>query len=75
MCDEQAGKVPRAASGQAMGYVRVVKVSAGNYAAIRVATNTSELARGTWARLKAPVNEISTDLGETTCRFCRPELG
>jgi integrase len=39
------------------------------------ATETDELACGTWTRLGAPVTEIGTDLAATTCRFCRSELG
>ena len=71
MSEEQAGKVLRAASGQATGYVKVVKVSPGQYAATHAATETGELACGTWTRRKAPVTEIGTDLVGTTCRFCR----
>ena len=52
MSEEQAGKVLRAASGQATGYVKVVKVSPGRYAATHAATETGELACGTWTRLK-----------------------
>ena len=75
MSEEQAGKVLRAASGQATGYVKVVKVSSGRYAATHAATETGELACGTWTRLKAPVTEVGTDLDATTCRFCRAQLG
>src|SRR5205807_9209173 len=39
------------------------------------ATAAGELACGTWTRLNAPVTEVSTDLAETTCRFCRAEIG
>ena len=62
MSEEQAGKVLRAASGQATGYVKVVKVSPGQYAATHAATETGELACGTWTRLKAAVAEVGTDL-------------
>ena len=75
MSEEQAGKVLQAASGQATGYVKVVKVSRGRYAATHAATETGELACGTWTRLKAPVTEVGTDLSAITCRFCRAELG
>ncbi len=75
MSEEQAGKVLQAASGQASGYVKVVKVSPGPYAATHAATETGELACGTWTRLKAPVAEVGTDFEAATCRFCRAELG
>ena len=75
MTEEQATKVLRAASGQATGFVKVVKVSQGKYAATHAATETGELACGTWTRLGAPVTEIGTDLAATTCRFCREQLG
>ncbi len=44
-------------------------------AATHAASETGELACGTWTRLGAPVTEIGTDLASTTCRFCRAELG
>jgi len=75
MCEEQAAKVLRAASGQATGYVNVVKVSSGRYAATHAATETGELACGTWTRLKSSVTNVGTDLRATTCRFCRAQLG
>jgi integrase len=75
MTEEQATKVLRAASGQATGFVKVVKVSQGKYAATHASTETGELACGTWTRLGAPVTEIGTDLVATTCRFCREQLG
>lgn len=49
MTEEQAGKVLRAASGQPTGFVKVVKVSQGKYAATHAATETGELACGTGA--------------------------
>jgi integrase len=75
MTEEQASKVLEAAIGLPTGYVKVVKVSEGKYASTHVAAETGELACGTWTRLSAPVTEIGTDLAETTCRFCRAELG
>ena len=75
MTEEQASKVLKAAGGQPIGFVKVVKVSQGRYAATHAATETGELACGTWTRLDAPVTEIGTDLATTTCRFCRAELG
>ena len=75
MSEEQAGKVLRAASGQATGYAKVVKVSSARYAATHAATESGELACGTWTRRKTPVAEVGTDLDATTCRFCRAELG
>ena len=75
MTEEQASKVLKAAGGQATGFVKVVKVSQGKYAATHAATGSGELACGTWTRLGTPVTEIGTDLATTTCRFCRAELG
>ena len=51
------------------------KVSQGMYAATHAASESGELACGTWTRLDAPMTEIGTDLAATTCRFCRAELG
>ena len=75
MTEEQASKVLKAAGGQATGFVKVVKVSQGKYAATHAATESGELACGTWTRLGTPATEIGTDLATTTCRFCRAELG
>jgi integrase len=75
MTEEQASKVLQAASGQPTGFVRVVKVSGSKYAATHAATESGELACGTWTRLEAPVTGIDTDLAKTTCRVCRSELG
>jgi integrase len=75
MTEQQADQVLRTAGGQPAGFVKVVKVSQGQYAATHAATKTGELACGTWTRLGAPVMKISADLATTTCRFCRAELG
>ena len=75
MTEEQASKVLKAAGGQATGFVKVVKVSQGKYAATHAATGSGELACGTWTRRGTPATEIGTDLTTTTCRFCRAELG
>jgi hypothetical protein len=75
MTEGQASKVLQAASGKPTGFVKVVKVSRGKYAATHAASETGELACGTWTRLGAPLTEVGTDLTTTTCRFCRTELG
>ena len=75
MTEEQASKVLKAAGGQATGFVKVVKVSQGKYAATHAATASGELACGTWTRLGTRATEIGTHLATTTCRFCRAELG
>jgi integrase len=75
MSEEQAGKVLQAASGRPTAYVKVVKVSRGQYAATHAATEAGELACGTWTRLKAAIAKVGTDLAGTTCHFCRAELG
>ena len=75
MSEEQAGRVLQAASGRATVYVKVVKVSQGQYAATHAANEAGELACGTWTRHKAAVAEVGTDLAGTTCHFCRAELG
>jgi integrase len=75
MTEEQANTVLQATSGLPTGYVKVVKVSQGRFASTHAATETGALACGTWTRLSAPVTEIGTDLVQTTCRFCRAELG
>ena len=75
MSEEQAGRVLQAASGGATVYVKVVKVSRGQYAATHAATEAGQLACGTWTRHKAAVAEVGTDLAGTTCQSCRAELG
>jgi integrase len=75
MTEEQASKVLKTAGGHPTGFVKVVKVSQGKYAATHAATDTGELACGTWTRLSAPITEIGIDLTKATCRFCRAELG
>jgi integrase len=75
MSEDEAGKVLTAASGQATGYVKVVKVSAGKYAATHAATETGELACGTWTRRQDSPVEVDADLSMTTCRSCRAQLG
>jgi len=75
MTEEQASKVLQAAGGRPTGFAKVVKVSQGKYAATHAATETDELACGTWTRLGAPITEVGTDLAATTCRFCRAALG
>jgi integrase len=75
MTEAQASKVLNAASGQATGYVKVVKASNGRYGATHAATETGELACGTNPRNSAHVTETSTELKETTCRLCRAQLG
>ena len=62
MTEEQASTVLQATSGLPTGYVKVVKVSEGKYASTHAATETGELACGTWTRLSAPVTEVGTDL-------------
>ena len=37
------------------------------------ASETGELACGTWTRLGAPATDIGTDLVATTCRSCREQ--
>ena len=54
MTEEQANKVLKAAGGQPTGFVKVVKVSQGKYAATHAATEAGELACGTWTRLGFP---------------------
>jgi hypothetical protein len=47
----------------------------GPYAATHAATESGELACGTWTHRNAPAIEIDADLSTTTCRFCRAQLG
>ena len=75
MSEEQAAKVLKAATGQPIGYVKVVKVSRSRYAATHAATEAGEVACGTRPREQVKVTEIGTDLGAVTCRTCCTELG
>jgi integrase len=75
MTEDQATKVLQAARGKPTAYVKVVRVGQSKYAAIHAASETGQLACGTWTRLGAPATEIGTDLATATCRLCRAELG
>src|SRR6201995_1229302 len=75
MSEQQAATVLSAASGQMTGYVRVVKVGRGRYAATHAATEVGEVACGTRSRMKSPLIEIGTDLDAVTCRSCCGQLG
>jgi len=75
MTQDQAARVLKVASGQATGFVKVVKASKGRDGATHAATETGELACGTKPHKDAPLTETSTDLAETTCRSCRAQLG
>jgi len=75
MTEEQASQVLQAARGKPTAYVKVVRVGQSKYAATHAASETGQLACGTWTRLATPVIEIGTDLGTTTCRCCRANLG
>jgi hypothetical protein len=74
MSEEQAAQVLTAARDRVTGYIKVVKVSRGRYAATHAATEAGALACGTRARVKAPVIEIGADLDAVTCLSCRAEL-
>ena len=75
MTEEQAGMVLKAAGGQPTAFVKVVKVGQAKNAATHAATETDELACGTWTRRGVSATKIGTDLTTTTCRFCRANLG
>lgn len=75
MTQAQAGRVLKAARGQAIGFVKVVKASNGRYGATHAATAANELACGTKPHAKATITDISTELKEATCRSCRSQLG
>ena len=70
MTEEQASKVLKAAGGQAAGFVKLVKVSQGKYAATHAATESGELACGTWTRRGTPATEI----GDRSCHDYLPVL-
>jgi integrase len=74
MSEVEASKVLRAAGGQTIGYVKVVKVSAGKYAATHATTEVGELACGTWTRHKDSATEVDADVRTATCRSCRAQL-
>ncbi|HEX5302115.1 MAG TPA: tyrosine-type recombinase/integrase [Streptosporangiaceae bacterium] len=75
MTEEQATKVLQAAGGKPAAYVKVVRVGQSKYSATHAASETGQLACGTWTRLSAPVIEIGADLAATSCRCCRANLG
>ena len=74
MTQAQAGKVLKAAGGQATGFVKVVRASKGRYGASHAATETGELACGNKPHPNAAVAEVSTELKDVTCRSCRSQL-
>jgi integrase len=71
----QAGRVLKAARGQSTGFVKVVKASKGKLGATHAATAINELACGTKPHAMATINDVSSDLKDTTCRSCRAQLG
>jgi integrase len=75
MTEKQASQVLRAASGHVIRYVNVVRISKTKYGSTHAATADGTLACGTKPREQRPVTEVSTDLAETTCHFCRSEIG
>jgi integrase len=76
MTEKQANQVLRAASGQfTNNYAKVVRISKDKYGAAHAATAGGKLACGTRPREQRPATEVSTDLAQTTCRFCRAEVG
>jgi integrase len=75
MTEAQAANMLRTARGQITRYTKVIKISAGRYAATHAATSEDKLACGTKPRKKRVVTEVSTDLAATTCRACRIEAG
>src|SRR5271154_279789 len=71
MTERQASQVLRAASGQVTRYVAVVRISKTKYGSTHAATADGQLACGTKPREQRPATEVSTDLAQTTCHFCR----
>ena len=68
MTEQEAAKVLGAAAGKPTGYVRVVKVGKYRQAATHAATQASDLACGAKPRKDATIEQVSTDLADTTCR-------
>lgn len=75
MTQAQAGQVLKTASGQAIGFVKVVTASKRRESAAHAATETGELACGIKPHADAPITEVSVELKEATCRTCRSQLG
>jgi integrase len=75
MTEKQASQVLRTASGHVTRYVKVIRISKTKYGSAHAATADGELACGTKPREQRPTTEVSTDLAETTCHFCRSEVG
>jgi hypothetical protein len=75
MTQAQAGKVVKAAGGQASGFIQVVRATKGRYGVSHAATDTGELACGNRPHAYAIVTDVSTELKDVTCRSCRSQLG
>ena len=75
MTQAQAGKLLKAAGGQASGFVKVVRASKGRDGVAHAATETGELGCGNKPHAKATVIDVSTELQYVTCRSCRSQLG
>ena len=75
MTQAQAGKVLKAAGGQASGFIKVVRAAKGRDGAAHAATEIGELACGNNPHAEATVTDVSTELKDVTCRSCRSQLG
>jgi hypothetical protein len=60
---------------QASVEFEVADADAETVQATHAATESGELACGTWTRHRTPVADVDTDLEATTCHFCCAELG
>lgn len=75
MTQEQAAKVLNTATGKPTGYVAVVTIGSYKQAATHAASEAGDLACGNRPRKDVKVTHVSDDLGVTTCRACRAQLG
>ncbi len=75
MSEEQAGKVLKAASGQADGLRQGGQGEPGPVRGDPRGHGGGRAGLRDAAARKAPVTEVGTDLGAVTCRICRAELG
>ena len=75
MTQAQASNVLKAASGEALGFVKVVSATKSRGGAAHAATETGELACGNKPHPDAAITDVSTELKDATCRSCRSQLG
>jgi integrase len=75
MTERQATEVLETVRGTTGAYIKVIRIGEAKTAASHAATEKDQIACGNKSRKHAAVIELSIQLGDTTCRACRAQLG